>query len=127
MREMPRRACLALLLTAALTALALSAALDVAEGDTSPRARSDRASFALRAASVSGTATRLTGDDRREGFSGERTLEHRLVLVAVLAALLGLAHMVWRGVVVQRRRTRPVSSFWSPQAGRSPPSSLSIA
>lgn len=121
-----RRAHLALLLAAALTAMVLSAAVDVADSDMSPRGAADGVSFAVRASPVGAAVARLTGDERRDA-NAERTLKQRLVLLAVLAALHGAVHTAWRGVIVHRRHRRPVTSLWSPQTGRSPPSSLSIA
>lgn len=123
-----RRTRFALLLVVALAAVALSATLDVADGDTSRRGGPGDVSLAVPAPRVDGLATRLTGDERRDLSNTERTLKHRLVVFAVLVGLLCLARNTWQATVAHSRCMRPVTSLWSPQAGRAPPppSRLSI-
>lgn len=122
----PRRTRLALLLAAALAALTLTGAMAASDGETSPRAAGEGASIAVRAR-VDATMARLSGDDRRDVINGERTLKQRLLLAAVVVGVLCAIHLAWRRAVIDCPRKRSLTSYWSPRAGRSPPSSLSIA
>lgn len=121
-----RRTRFALLLVAAVLSMALSAAVDVADGGGVDRGGRSETSLGVRAARADASVARLTGEDRRDA-SSDRTLKHRLVFFAVLTVLLCSAHAAWKRLANDARRRRPVTSFWSPQSGRSPPaSSLSI-
>jgi len=111
----------ALLLVVALAAMALSTAVDVANGATSERESSEDVSLTVRAVRVNGLATRLTSDERRDLTNTERTLKHRLVLFAVLVGILWAARSAWQATVAHGRDRRPMTSRWSPRAGRSPP------
>lgn len=121
-----RRARIALFLVVALAAMALVASVEVGGGSTSRREASGEVSIAVRAARADGSFARLTGDDRRDTANAERTLKQRLIFAAVLTAVLCAAFLSRRGAVVHGRCRRPVTSLWSPRAGRSPPFQLSI-
>ena len=117
---------LAVLLIAALAAVVLAAGAGA--GTTSATAELNEhgdPSFVARSLSFDGALTRLTPEERRDG-SQQRALKHRLVLLAVLTVLLGAAFVAHRGALVDRRAQRLPASWWSPQAGRSPPSLPSL-
>lgn len=121
---MPLRTRFALLLVAALTAMTLSVAVDVADGGAVHRGDPD-ASFAIRAMRADASAPRLS-DERRDGAT-ERTPKHRLVLFAVLTAVLCAVATTWRAAVRNSRPRRRVASLWSPESGRSPPPPFSLS
>jgi len=124
---MLRRQRLALLLVVALSALALSAALNGADGGPSGRGSVGDAAFAVRAARVDGTLARLSGDERRDTMNLERTLKQRLVVFAVLTLSLWAACLLNRRLVLAGTSYRPRATWWSPHTGRSPPSPFSTS
>ena len=78
--------------------------------------------FAVGAPGVDGTLTRLMGEERRDSGSSDRNVKQRLVLLAIVAALLCGPWIGRRGVVVHSVAQRPLTTWWSPRAGRAPPS-----
>lgn len=104
--------------------MSLSVAAGGSAGSRSPTRGTAEAAFLTRAPVFAGAVARLTGDERRDLSNGDRTLTHRLVLLAVLAGLLCAAGAGWRSSLARRDSWRPASARWSPQAGRSPPASF---
>ena len=113
---MSQRSRFGLILVIALTALSLSVAAPVAGGDGSQRATGGEA------------FTRGVGDERRDSTSSDRSSKQRLALFATVAVLVWIAGSTRCRLVTLPAVARPVTTWWSPQAGRSPPPfSVSIA
>jgi hypothetical protein len=112
-----RRSLVLLLLTALATFALTSAGAPGGAHSSAPQNRAD-AAFAIDG-DVDALTARLTGSDRRD--APQRTSTQRFLLLAIVAALLGL-HRFGRPRALRFDQPGPLRvSLWSPSVGRAPP------